>query len=44
MVNGVYSEDNSMQLDATTQFRKLLSIGAGNVVYLIFFFIMDFFV
>ncbi|CAA6654357.1 unnamed protein product [Spirodela intermedia] len=26
MVNGVYSEDNIMQLDATTQFRKLLSI------------------
>ncbi|XP_078439266.1 importin subunit alpha-1a-like [Wolffia australiana] len=26
MVAGVYSDDNSMQLEATTQFRKLLSI------------------
>ena len=34
MVSGVYSDDNSLQLDATTQFRKLLSIGAGNVIYL----------
>lgn len=28
MVQGVYSEDPAMQLEATTQFRKLLSIGA----------------
>lgn len=27
MVAGVCSEDNQMQLEATTQFRKLLSIG-----------------
>ncbi|GJW50330.1 importin subunit alpha-2-like protein, partial [Tanacetum coccineum] len=27
MVVGVYSNDNNMQLEATTQFRKLLSIG-----------------
>lgn len=27
MVAGVYSNDNNMQLEATTQFRKLLSIG-----------------
>ncbi len=28
MVQGVFSEDAAMQLEATTQFRKLLSIGA----------------
>ena len=27
MVAGVWSDDNSIQLEATTQFRKLLSIG-----------------
>lgn len=27
MVAGVWTDDNSMQLEATTQFRKLLSIG-----------------
>jgi len=27
MVAGVWSDDNSLQLEATTQFRKLLSIG-----------------
>jgi hypothetical protein len=27
MVAGVYSEDPATQLEATTQFRKLLSIG-----------------
>ena len=28
MVQGVFSEDAALQLEATTQFRKLLSIGA----------------
>jgi hypothetical protein len=27
MVAGVWSDDNTQQLEATTQFRKLLSIG-----------------
>jgi importin subunit alpha-1 len=27
MVSGVWSEDKSLQLEATTHFRKLLSIG-----------------
>ena len=27
MVSGVWSTDNNLQLEATTQFRKLLSIG-----------------
>lgn len=27
MVAGVWSDDRNVQLDATTQFRKLLSIG-----------------
>lgn len=30
MVAGVWSNDNNMQLEATTQFRKLLSIGMTN--------------
>jgi hypothetical protein len=34
MVSGVYSEDPSTQLEATTQFRKLLSIGAVVLVFL----------
>jgi importin subunit alpha-1 len=28
MTQGVFSEDPKLQLEATTQFRKLLSIGA----------------
>jgi len=28
MVAGVYSDDGNAQLEATTQFRKLLSIGS----------------
>jgi importin subunit alpha-1 len=27
MIGGVWSEDKSLQLEATTHFRKLLSIG-----------------
>lgn len=30
MVAGVYSNDSNMQLEATTQFRKLLSIGINS--------------
>ena len=33
MVAGVYSNDNASQLEATTQFRKLLSIGIVNVLH-----------
>lgn len=29
MVQGVWSDDSALQLEATTQFRKLLSIGRG---------------
>lgn len=36
MVAGVYSNDGNMQLEATTQFRKLLSIGINNVLHIIF--------
>ena len=31
MVQGVWSEDPAAQIEATTQFRKLLSIGMGAV-------------
>lgn len=34
MVAGVWSSDNNLQLEATTQFRKLLSIGRTFVVML----------
>lgn len=27
MIAGIWSDDNNLQLEATTQFRKLLSIG-----------------
>ncbi len=33
MISGVYSEDPSTQLEATTQFRKLLSIGMVPVFF-----------
>lgn len=36
MVRGVWSDDPAMQLESTTQFRKLLSIGitaACNLLY-----------
>lgn len=32
MVQGVWSEDPASQLEATTQFRKLLSIGIIKIV------------
>jgi hypothetical protein len=31
MVAGVYSDDTKLQLDATTHFRKLLSIGTAQI-------------
>jgi hypothetical protein len=36
MVSGVYSDDNNTQLEATTQFRKLLSIGTGLLIFQFF--------
>jgi len=33
MVAGVYSDDPATQLEATTQFRKLLSIGMVLLLY-----------
>ena len=33
MISGVYSDDSSLQLEATTQFRKLLSIGNSGIRY-----------
>lgn len=33
MVAGVWSDDNSQQLEATTQFRKLLSIGKNGFCF-----------
>ncbi|RWW79911.1 hypothetical protein BHE74_00011772 [Ensete ventricosum] len=33
MVAGVYSDDSILQLEATTQFRKLLSIGVYDTLY-----------
>lgn len=32
MVSGVWSNDNNLQLEATTQFRKLLSIGIAKEI------------
>ena len=34
MVAGVWSNETNVQLEATTQFRKLLSIGKGHVLIL----------
>lgn len=39
MVSGVYSDDNSLQLEATTQFRKLLSIGTNLLSFQFFSFL-----
>ena len=35
IVQGVYSEDPQAQLEATTQFRKLLSIGKLYIFFLL---------
>uniref|UniRef100_A0A6N2LYN5 IBB domain-containing protein n=1 Tax=Salix viminalis TaxID=40686 RepID=A0A6N2LYN5_SALVM len=44
MVAGVWSEDGSLQLEATTQFRKLLSVGEklllGVYVIIVFYFFL----
>lgn len=34
MVAGVWSDDSALQLEATTQFRKLLSIGISFICLL----------
>jgi hypothetical protein len=39
MVSGVYSDDNNLQLEATTQFRKLLSIGTNLLSFQLFLFL-----
>lgn len=36
MVQGVWSDDPAMQLESTTQFRKLLSIGIEAVCNLLY--------
>lgn len=38
MVAGVCSDNNQSQLEATTQFRKLLSIGIDLLIWCFFFF------
>lgn len=38
MVAGVYSDDRTLQLEATTQFRKLLSIGIERLIFYLFWF------
>lgn len=38
MVAGVWSDDSALQLEATTQFRKLLSIGISLIHLLVFVF------
>ena len=36
MVAGVWSDNSSLQLEATTQFRKLLSIGIHMISFAVF--------
>lgn len=36
MVQGVWSDDPAMQLESTTQFRKLLSIGMKAVCNILY--------
>ena len=38
MVAGVWSESSNLQLEATTQFRKLLSIGIHMISFVVFVF------
>lgn len=40
MVAGVWSDNSSLQLEATTQFRKLLSIGIHIISFAVFVFVL----
>lgn len=42
MVAGVWSDNSSLQLEATTQFRKLLSIGTFMCISLCYLFVFLF--